>query len=110
MVKSVELCHMHNIIHRDIKMENFLVQQINDNGEIQIKLSDFGLACKFDPANPPTSKCGSLSSVAPEILCQENHDTKVDCWSLGVLLFELLSTELPFYSEDQKVHLRNIVS
>lgn len=48
-------------------MENFLVD-LRDDGEIMIKLADFGMACRYDGDEPPTKKCGSLLSVAPEVL------------------------------------------
>lgn len=51
MLKAIELCHLRNIVHRDIKLENFLVCTVNE--EILVKLSDFGLACKYDPEEPP---------------------------------------------------------
>lgn len=100
MLLSIEYCHDQNIIHRDIKLENFLVDQEN-NEDLRIKLSDFGLACKYDADEPPTTKCGSLLSVAPEMLMNDSYDHKVDMWGLGVVLHELLSTQLPFYSDDE---------
>jgi len=91
MLKSVEYCHELNIVHRDIKLENFLVDSTKD-GKILVKLSDFGLACKFEADRPPTTKCGSVLSVAPEMLVRDSYCHKVDLWGLGVILYELLST------------------
>lgn len=68
---------------------------------MEIKLTDFGIACVYDPADPPTKKCGTLTTVAPEILTQESYDHKVDCWSLGVILFEFLSGDFPFTYPDE---------
>lgn len=98
MLKSLEYCHKHNIVHRDIKLENFLVD-CDEFGNIFVKLSDFGLACKYEHDKPPTTKCGSILSVAPEMLVRESYCHKVDVWGIGIILYELLSTDLPFYSE-----------
>ena len=95
--------HERNIIHRDIKMENFLVDS-DEHDTINVKLTDFGLACHFDPNKPPTAKCGSLLSVAPEMLIQDYYDLKVDIWGLGIVLHELLCDKVPFYEDDDAAH------
>ena len=59
MVKAVAHCHKNNVIHRDIKLENFLVSS-DEFGEPNIKLADFGMSCIYDTNDPPTMKCGSL--------------------------------------------------
>lgn len=91
MLKAIEYCHQNDIVHRDVKMENFLLDS-NEDGEIVVKLSDFGLACQFKQELPPTMKCGSILSVAPEMLASESYCHKIDIWGLGVILYELLST------------------
>lgn len=80
-------------------MENFLVDTTDDD-EIIIKLSDFGLACNFRPERPLTQKCGSIISIAPEMLVNDSYCHKIDVWSLGVILYELLSAKLPFFADD----------
>ena len=52
-----------------------------------LKLADFGLACYYDPENPLTDSCGSLITVAPEILRLESYGPPVDMWSLGIILY-----------------------
>ena len=91
MLEAIKYCHDNNIVHRDIKLENFLVD-LDEKEQVQIKLSDFGLAFKYDADEPPTTKCGSILSVAPEMLTKDNYCPKVDLWGLGVILHELLST------------------
>jgi len=71
MVRATVACHESNIIHRDIKLENFLVKSSPDGQELDIKLSDFGIACKYNEMNPPSAKTGSLASVAPEVLTDD---------------------------------------
>lgn len=68
MVEAVAVCHRSNIIHRDIKLENFLVKSCAESDELDIRLSDFGIACKYSETCPPSAKKGSVAGVAPEIL------------------------------------------
>ena len=97
MVQAVSVCHERGIIHRDVKLENFLVQATSpSNSEMDIKLSDFGIACMYDKVDPPSACSGSMVGIAPEVLSQVPYDFKVDCWSLGVILYELLTLRHPF--------------
>lgn len=77
-------------------MENFLIKKDLKSGESIIQLTDFGLACTYDVNNPPTRKCGTLYMIAPEVLTTKYYDEKVDCWSLGVVLYELITGHNPF--------------
>ena len=110
MLSSVYHIHRNQVIHRDIKLENFLVDEDKNDKQIIIKLIDFGLACVYDPLNKPTQKCGTLVTVAPEIFTDKHYDYKVDCWALGVVLFELLSNDLPFFHKDAKLFNKQILS
>ena len=96
---AVDYCHDRLIIHRDIKLENILIKKPN-NDDFIIKLADFGIACKYEVDDEPSMRCGTAIAVAPEVVREVPYSTKIDCWSLGILLYELLSHELPFYSKD----------
>ena len=109
MLKSIEFCHDHGIVHRDVKLENFLME-CHDDGQIVIRLTDFGMACRFNLEYPPKHICGSLLTIAPEMLAGKSYGPKVDTWALGVILHELLSTQLPFYAENDKDFIYNIVN
>ena len=91
---SIKYCHENGIIHRDIKAENILVQ---DSLNLFVKIIDFG-SCEILTKSKLTStyKVGSPSYIAPEVLNGEEYDYCCDIWSLGVLMYYLLSGNKPF--------------
>ena len=93
-------CHNLGIIHRDIKPENLLLSS-KDPEKAVIKVSDFGLARFLKDEQFATTTCGTPGYVAPEILSSKPYTNSCDFWSVGVVLFVLLSGQLPFYDEDQ---------
>ncbi|CAD8060269.1 unnamed protein product [Paramecium primaurelia] len=86
VLKGVNYLHQYGIIHRDIKPENILLQ-----GEV-IKLADLGICIK---ANNAQQYCGTPGYMAPEITMKQKYDNKVDCYSIGVLIHELLFGKIP---------------
>ncbi|OHT16420.1 CAMK family protein kinase [Tritrichomonas foetus] len=81
------------IAHRDLKLENMLIEDYSGN----IKLFDFGISSSFDNQdNKMKTQCGSLPYCAPEIIINNSYTGKVDVWSLGVVLFTMLTGEFPF--------------
>merc|ERR1719413_173354 len=91
VVFAFEHCHQRHIIYRDLKPENLL---LTDKG--QIKLTDMGLA-KFVIGKTFTT-CGTPDYFAPEVIASTGHTNAVDWWTLGILLYELLSGHPPFES------------
>ncbi|RYP06853.1 hypothetical protein DL764_002901 [Monosporascus ibericus] len=93
VLSAVEYCHSFNICHRDLKPENIL---INKHG--QVKVADFGMACiQQSPSHQLRTSCGSPHYAAPELVGKQHYKgDKVDVWSLGVVLFAMLSCKLPF--------------
>ena len=87
------------IMHRDIKPENLLFSS-KDPQQAIIKISDFGLARVCQKDNLATTTCGTPGYVAPEILRELPYNSSCDFWSMGVVLYILLSGEPPFYDED----------
>lgn len=92
-------CHKLGIVHRDIKPENLLFST-KDPATAIIKVSDFGLARFVEGDAFATTTCGTPGYVAPEILSELPYKENCDYWSVGVVLFILLSGEPPFFDED----------
>ena len=103
MVKAVHYLQSLNIIHRDIKPENILVSENNT-----LKLSDFGWSIKTTSSHR-TTFCGTPDYFCPEIVKYIPFDYKIDNWSLGILAYELLYKRTPFYSNEEKKLLKNIL-
>lgn len=92
---AVAYCQSQRVAHRDLKPENLLLRDVNDHKSI--KLADFGFAKVAEIPNSLTTLCGSPMYTAPEIINYEPYDYRADNWSLGVILFAVLSGYPPFY-------------
>ena len=93
-LNAIYFLHLHSIIHRDLKPENLLINENNI-----LKLCDFGWSVKLKN-DKRTTFCGTVEYMAPEIIKKQKYDETIDIWSLGVLLYELVHSYSPFYSED----------
>ena len=98
--QALSYLHSNNIVHRDIKCENILIECSDDNDDFNIKLIDFG-TCNYISKNEHlTVKVGSPYYIAPEVL-ERNYNNKCDIWSTGVLLYILLIGFPPFNGKTQ---------
>uniref|UniRef100_A0A3P9QGA1 non-specific serine/threonine protein kinase n=1 Tax=Poecilia reticulata TaxID=8081 RepID=A0A3P9QGA1_POERE len=92
ILSAVEYCHNRNIVHRDLKAENLLL-----DGHMNIKIADFGFANFFQPGEPLATWCGSPPYAAPEVFeGQQYEGPQLDIWSMGVVLYVLVCGALPF--------------
>ena len=87
-----------NIAHRDIKLDNILLAK-DRNGEIQVKLIDFGCATYYFEGEPMGQGCGSIFYMAPEVFFNY-YTEKCDVWSIGIITFACLFGRFPFDDHD----------
>ncbi|GAB4822230.1 hypothetical protein N2152v2_009276 [Parachlorella kessleri] len=106
LLLALQFCHRKDVVHRDIKLENILI-----DGEGNMKLIDFGLCGYYVAGKRLRCHCGSPSYAAPEIVARKDYlGPPVDVWSLGIVLFAMLAGYLPFHAKEKKQLSEKILS
>ena len=95
LLSAVAHIHTRGIAHRDIKLQNILVDQNTNDRTAQLKLIDFGYGSRYVGALPMRTKCGTPYTTAPEVI-REHYDERCDVWSCGVVLYIMLCGRRPF--------------
>ena len=107
IASGVKYLQQYGIVHRDLKPDNIMITQQNEYGVI--KIMDFGLSKIVSPNERMVDGYGTLSYVAPEVLLRTPYNKEVDIWSLGVILFYMLSGRLPFRGKKEQEVAEKIV-
>lgn len=94
---AMEYIHKKKILYRDLKPENIFVDIAG-----HLRIGDFGMSkCDFEEEDFTTSVCGSPEYMAPEIIDNQNYNFSADFYSLGAILYELLTGVPPYYNESR---------
>jgi len=104
VLEAIAFCHLKGVVHRDIKPENILLDR---KGSINVKLVGFHYAHEFKPNQRFERMVGTSYYVAPEVLLHD-YDQQCDMWSLGVVIYVMLTGRPPFNGVDDKQIVRRI--
>jgi serine/threonine protein kinase len=107
IASGIKYLHQYGIVHRDLKPDNIMITQQNEYGVL--KIMDFGLSKIVSPNERMVDGYGTLSYVAPEVLLRTPYNKEVDIWSMGVILFYMLSGRLPFRGKQEQEVAEKIV-
>ena len=92
-MRAVSYCHSLGIVHRDLKPENILIDKEQNN---ILKLIDFGTSVTYERGQKLQGVHGTVYYIAPEVIAEQQYDERCDVWSVGVMLYILLSGRPPF--------------
>jgi len=99
ILKGLDYAHMFQIAHRDLKLENILL-----DSNMTVKIIDFGYSTFIFPGSKATRQCGSVAYASPEILCGVPYDPfAADLWSLGIMLFAMITGNIPWKIQDNEI-------
>ncbi|CAH4029618.1 unnamed protein product [Pieris brassicae] len=106
VVSGVLYLHTHNIIHRDLSLNNLLLTK-----DLNVKIADFGLATQLNgPDEKHVTMCGTPNYISPEVASRELHGLPADVWGLGCMLYTLLVGSPPFHTQHVKTTLNKVIN
>ncbi|KAI8617860.1 kinase-like domain-containing protein [Chytriomyces sp. MP71] len=105
LASAIQFLHTHNIVHRDIKPDNVL---LDENGHAH--LTDFNIAVNIDRSSVLKSRSGTMAYLAPEVLGENGYYWQVDWWGLGVMLYELIYYKRPFRGKTSQTMIASITN
>jgi serine/threonine protein kinase len=109
LIEAIEYIHSHNIVHRDIKLENIL---LNDStNPYDLKIIDFGISGLYQDIGGESINAGTMAYSPPEVVSKANltSSPKIDVWGLGVVLYLLLTKNFPFHGENDYITFQSII-
>ncbi|KAL8039316.1 hypothetical protein ABFS82_10G027000 [Erythranthe guttata] len=108
LAEGLKVLHKNDLVHRDLKPQNLLLSTNGDNSVL--KIADFGFARSLPSRGLAETLCGSPLYMAPEIMELKKYDAKADLWSVGTILFQLVTGKTPFTGSNQIQLLQNIIT
>ena len=107
ILSAIRYCHKMRVVHRDVKPENIMIMG-RENGLLQVKLIDFGTAKLFNEGYKNNGLVGSSYYIAPEVI-RGKYDESCDLWSIGVIMYILLTGSPPFNGENEDEILKSVL-
>ena len=108
IASGIKYLHNYGIVHRDLKPDNIMITEPNESGIL--KIMDFGLSKIVSSQEKMIDGYGTLSYVAPEVLLRAPYNKEVDIWSLGIILYYILCSHLPFKGKKEVIIAEKIVN
>merc|ERR1711964_895879 len=98
IIQALDFMHSNDVVHRDLKPANVLMTV-----DGQIKVADFGTAYDLSQLTHTVQQtlCGTPAFIAPEVVRKDKHTTRTDIWSLGVIIYNMVTGEIPFRAKDK---------
>jgi serine/threonine protein kinase len=111
LVSALVFMRQHSVIHRDLKPQNLLLASSPNLDRYVLKVADFGFSRLLADELMANTTCGTPLYMAPEVMEGKSYDASVDCWSVGAILYEMLSGRPPWVSASQiDLHQRMLTS
>ncbi|KAF8397923.1 hypothetical protein HHK36_016849 [Tetracentron sinense] len=105
IVSAVSYLHANGIMHRDLKLDNIIL-----DADGHAMLTDFGLAKQFEEDTRSKTKCGTVEYMSPEVVMGKGYDKTTDWWSVGIMLFEMLTGHLPLIGSNRQKIQQKIIN